>query len=132
MYLLLKTDQIDKASLSLISSQTLSQVAFLEFDCYKDLSSKLLKEIISFLKNNQSHLKDLKGIGVFSGPGSFTNLRIAHSMSNALAYSLKIPVVNAEGSNWQESVLKDLKLNKDFKIIKPYYGKLPNITKQKK
>lgn len=55
-------------------------------------SQVLLPFISKILKKNKLEFKDLKGIEVETGPGSFTGLRVGVSIANALAYSLKIPV----------------------------------------
>lgn len=44
------------------------------------------------LKKHRLELKDLTGIKVNPGPGSFTGLRVGVSVANALGYLLKIPV----------------------------------------
>ena|SRR3990167_8043550 len=55
-------------------------------------SQVLLPMIEKLLKNNNLGFKDLKGIEVETGPGSFTGLRVGVSVANSLAYSLGIPV----------------------------------------
>ena len=60
--------------------------------------SKLLRSeaalplIDNLLKKNDLTLKDLDGIDVFEGPGSFTGLRVGISIANALGFLLQIPV----------------------------------------
>ncbi len=55
-------------------------------------SQVLLPLIEKILKKNKLEFKDLKGIEVETGPGSFTGLKVGVSVANALAYSLNIPV----------------------------------------
>lgn len=55
-------------------------------------SQVLLPIIEKILKKNKFKYKDLKGIEVETGPGSFTGIRVGVSVANALAYSLGIPV----------------------------------------
>lgn len=55
-------------------------------------SQVLLSLIDEILKKNQLDFKDIKGIEVETGPGSFTGLRVGVSVANALGYSLKVPV----------------------------------------
>lgn len=55
-------------------------------------SQVLLPLISKILDQKKMNLKDLKGIEVETGPGSFTGIRVGVSVANALAYSLDIPV----------------------------------------
>ena len=55
-------------------------------------SQVLLPLILKLLQTSNYGLKDLQGIEVEKGPGSFTGLRVGVSVANALAYSLNIPV----------------------------------------
>ncbi len=55
-------------------------------------SQVLLNMIEKILKNGGVEMKDLKGIEVNTGPGSFTGIRVGVSVANALGFSLKIPV----------------------------------------
>ena len=98
----------------------------------RDLARFLLPRILEFLEKNDLRLADLTGLGVFAGPASFTDLRITHAVANALAYGLSIPVVNAEGRNWRQACFQMLTEGKDYKIIKPAYGRPAQITERKK
>lgn len=55
-------------------------------------SQVLLPLIFKLLQTTNYELKTLKGIGVETGPGSFTGLRVGASVANALGFSLGIPV----------------------------------------
>lgn len=55
-------------------------------------SQVLLPLIEKLLKSQKIDFKDLKGIEVETGPGSFTGLRVGVSVANALGFSLGIPV----------------------------------------
>lgn len=55
-------------------------------------SQVLLTLIIKILKNNKLNFKDLSGIKVETGPGSFTGLKVGASVAQALGYALNIPV----------------------------------------
>ena len=59
-------------------------------------SQVLLPLIEKILKKNKLEFKDLKGIEVETGPGSFTGLKVGVSVANALGYSLGIPVNGKE------------------------------------
>jgi tRNA threonylcarbamoyladenosine biosynthesis protein TsaB len=62
-----------------------------------DHSEKLLIEISKILN---SRLKNLEGISVISGPGSYTGLRVGIATSNALGYSLDLPVIEVNRLEW--------------------------------
>lgn len=96
-------------------------------------AEKLLPEIDKLVKSSK---KKLKAIAAVSGPGSFTALRIGVVTANALAYSFKIPAVGISLKEFkdQENLWRIIKQKisqaKPKNIIKPLYGKKPNITKK--
>lgn len=55
-------------------------------------SQVLLPLIEKILKLEKMEYKDLEGVEVETGPGSFTGIRVGVSVANALGYSLGIPV----------------------------------------
>lgn len=55
-------------------------------------SQVLLPLIDKILKQEKMDFKDLDGIEVEIGPGSFTGLRVGVSVANALCFALNIPV----------------------------------------
>jgi tRNA threonylcarbamoyl adenosine modification protein YeaZ len=79
-----------------------------------------------------SLLKNLTGIIVFTGPGSFTGLRIGISVANALAFGLGISVVGSSGQEWIKNGAMQITKTPTGKFVMPVYGAKPHITKQKK
>ncbi len=59
-------------------------------------SQVILPLIERLLKENNLDFKDLVGIEVATGPGSFTGLRVGVSVANALGFSLGIPINGKE------------------------------------
>lgn len=59
-------------------------------------SQVILPLIKRILEENGLEFKDLKGIEVETGPGSFTGVRVGVSVANALGFSLGIPVNGKE------------------------------------
>ena len=58
-----------------------------------EYGSQVLSPIIEkLLKSQRAEFKDLEGIEVETGPGSFTGLRVGVSVANALGFALGIPV----------------------------------------
>ena len=98
----------------------------------RQLSKRILKDIEDILGKHNAKKQDISGIVVFKGPGSFTGLRIGHTIANTLAYSLQIPIVSTEGANWRQDGIEKIKAGEDEKITKPIYGGKVNITKPKK
>ena len=66
-----------------------------------------------FVKNKELRIKnkELKGIGVFVGPGSFTGLRVGIAYANALAYAMKIPIAG----------INDFEITERFIVLKTGY-----------
>jgi tRNA threonylcarbamoyladenosine biosynthesis protein TsaB len=56
-------------------------------------SDVILNEIASLLSDHNRSLNDLSAIAFTNGPGSFTGLRIACSVVQAIAFSKNIPVI---------------------------------------
>ena len=69
----------------------------------KEKSQRLLPFIDEVLKKKKLTLKDLTGIEVNTGPGSFTGLKVGVSVAQALGWSLNIPV-NGKNINKGESI----------------------------
>jgi len=84
------------------------------------------------LESQGRQLKDLNGIAIYKGPGSFTGLRIGLSVANTLADSLNLPIVSETGESWIEQACTRLQKNENEHIALPEYGAEPHITKQKK
>ena len=98
----------------------------------------MAKNILAFIKEvieeNGNNLNNLTGICVFSGPGSFTGLRIGITVANSLADGLNIPIVSVSGEceNWYSSAKEKLLQGQNEKLVMPIYGKEANITKPRK
>lgn len=89
-----------------------------EKDLGRDMAEKLLSFIHEKLLENSADWHDLTEIDFFSGPGSFTGLRIGASIVNTLAEELNIPLKDHRGEIHQ--------------IILPDYGRAANISQPKK
>lgn len=89
-----------------------------EWDSGRTLARDLLKYIHEKLQEKGKDWQDLTEITFFSGPGSFTGLRIGAVVVNTLATELRIPLFNHRGEQ--------------VEIILPEYGRPANITPQKK
>lgn len=70
------------------------------------------------LQENSADWPDITEITYFSGPGSFTDLRIGATIVNTLADQLEIPLYDHHGTRHQ--------------LILPDYGRPANISKPRK
>jgi tRNA threonylcarbamoyladenosine biosynthesis protein TsaB len=101
----------------------------LEWESGRQLAGELLAKLTNTLTEAGQNLAGLTAIVIFSGPGSFTSLRIGHTVANALADSLSIPVVGAQGKKWLEEGIKQLADTPLSRPALPHYGADANITK---
>lgn len=83
-----------------------------------DMSEKILSFIYEKLRENHADWQDISEITFYSGPGSFTGLRIGATIVNTLATVLEIPLYDHHG------VKHD--------IILPEYGRPANISAPRK
>lgn len=103
-----------------------------EWEAGRQLAGGLLEFLQTELEQSGTSWQDLKGIGIYSGPGSFTGLRIGHTVANTLADTLAIPIVGSKGEDWRSEALHRLASGQNDKIALPNYGGEANITKPRK
>lgn len=89
-----------------------------EWEGGREMAEGLHQFIFQKLNENGADWKDISEIHFFSGPGSFTGLRIGAAIVNTLASELKVPLFDHKG--------------KKHEIIIPEYGRPANISHQKK
>ena len=89
-----------------------------EWEANKELAEKLLEFIKDKLEENNQTWQDIEEITFFSGPGSFTGLRIGAAVVNTLASELNIPLYDHHKNQHE--------------VIIPDYGRPANIGVQKK
>jgi len=127
--LALKTDTKEAQILLTEGTDVLSEE---KWQAHKELSVTLHAKIEDLLRVNNIDYKDLQGLIVFRGPGSFTGLRIGITVANTLADGLNIPIVGTQTDDWINQGMGKLKDGKNDRLVLPEYGGEPNITKQKK
>lgn len=84
----------------------------------REMAEKLLGFLRDKLKENDKTWTDIRQITYFSGPGSFTGLRIGAAVVNTLAHELRIPLYDHHGEKHD--------------LIIPDYGRPARITPPKK
>lgn len=97
----------------------------------RKLAEELLPRIESLLTRNNIQHKDIAGVIIFTGEGSFTGLRIGTTVANTFAYSLRIPIVESTGKDWVKKGMQKLSTAKLGNYVLPKYSSEPNITKPK-
>lgn len=102
-----------------------------DWESGRQLSDELHARLMTLVESRGHQLGDITGCVIFSGPGSFTSLRIGHATLNALADGLGIPVVGASGENWMEVGLEQLKKAQPGRPAVPEYGAEAHITAPK-
>lgn len=103
-----------------------------QWEANRELAHGLLKWLHDSTEKTGKTFTDLRGIGVFEGPGSFTGLRIGMAVCNTLAESLGIPIVAVTGDDWQQRALDRLQAGENDEIALPLYDRDANITKPRK
>ncbi len=98
----------------------------------RNLAHDLLSVIRDRLVSKGAEWKDLTGIILFQGPGSFTGLRIGATTANTLAHAQQIPIVGVSGDKWVQDGMRRLDNKENDKIVLPKYGSEANITQAKK
>lgn len=98
----------------------------------RDMARGLLGFVDERLGEHGLDVAEVDGWAAFTGPGSFTGLRIGISTINTLGYFLGKPIVGAAGDDWVETAISRLKSGADDKIILPEYGRPARITKPRK
>ena len=108
------------------------QLAYKKWHADRQLAETLHQEIHKLLQSQQLDWGDIQGAVCYKGPGSFTGLRIGAIVVNTLGYSLAIPVVASDNTDWIETGVSHLLAGEDQKIVNPEYGSPPHITQPKK
>lgn len=103
-----------------------------EWQADRNLAKGLLGYLKDELMSTNAAFSDLTGIGVYSGPGSFTGLRIGITVANTIASSQDIQIVGETGDDWQEKAIKRLQDGESDNIVMPIYGSEAHITKPRK
>ncbi len=95
---------------------------------HRQLAETLHLKIRSLLAEHGKELADVQGIICYTGPGSFTGLRIGLSVANALAYGLQIPVTGETGEGWIQAGVQNMHAKNTGAIALPEYGAEVHIT----
>lgn len=103
-----------------------------EWRAGRELARDMLAYVRDRLAEHNRAFTDVRGIGVFRGPGSYTGLRIGLTVLNTLASARGIPIVGSTSENWQDECLAMLAKGDDHKIVLPEYGGEAHVTRPRK
>ncbi|MBI3573383.1 MAG: hypothetical protein HY092_04245 [Candidatus Kerfeldbacteria bacterium] len=99
-------------------------------------SEHLLRLVDSVLKAKKIKLNRIKRIIVVRGPGPFTAVRTGLITANTVGYLYDIPVVGVVtvGVLTPEVIAATVKKSKAkrWTLVRPWYGREPNISKPKR
>jgi len=110
-----------------------AQLAKKQIPADRQLSKDLLACIDDALKSAQVEKTEIQGVAVYSGPGSFTGLRIGVTVANTIASSLDVGCVGISGDNWSEDAIIAAQYGVTFAApVVCEYGGEANITKPKR
>lgn len=98
----------------------------------RQLAETIHTELKMMLKAQDRVINDVEGIVAYTGPGSFTGLRIGLSVANALAVSLPATIVGETGDDWLSAGSQKLQNGINQRQVIPEYGSLPHITAPRK
>lgn len=98
----------------------------------RELADKLIGYLRSQMRTRNLRWDDIDGVGIYRGPGSFTGLRIGHTVMNTIADDKGIPIVGTIGSEWIDQAIARLEQGENDNLVLPLYGRDANITKPKK
>ena len=136
MYLVINTIEDDKFTLALVDDKG----GFIKFVEKKGkyIQAEYLLPAIDKLIKPKFKYSQIQGVVVSRGPGGFTSIRIGIITANTFSYALDIPIVGLKKNEYSDFAdlskkgIKKLKRTNNKDIIIPFYGREPNITKQKK
>lgn len=127
MYLAIRSDK-PEAELYVLNDDG-SILKQKNWDAGRTLARDLPGEVDELMNNNYDQLK---GVMVYKGPGSFTDLRIGITVANAIAYGKSIAIVGVAGDDWLANGVSRLNSGANDEIALPEYGAAPHITPPRK
>jgi len=111
----------------------LSDGSILAKSIFYNKIEKLTNGLEVFLKKNKISIKDMKGVLVITGPGSFTSSRAGITLANSFNFLFNIPVLGIKDkTNDLDKIInnniKKLSSSKNNITASVYYNREPNIT----
>lgn len=110
------------SEVGLFSDQT--ELAYISWEAHRMLAETIHHKIGEILQSQSKTVQDIEAIVVYKGPGSFTGLRIGHSVANALAIANGASIVSQSGDDWISSGIARLADGESEPVAIPDYGNL--------
>lgn len=130
MILIIRTDN-PLAELGIYDDNN-KELVHIKWEAGRALSAQIHQKIEEIFLKSGIGYRELTGLVLYKGPGSFTGLRIGASVANTLASELDIPIAGSSGKGWLLNGLGILRSNPDQRSVEIDYGSPPNTTKPKK
>lgn len=129
MILVLQTTVLGRISVWLVRDRRIIASRKVEIEWHG--SDRALAVVDQTLRQKKKSVNDIKSIIIVRGPGSFTAVRTGLIIANTLGMLLRIPVrgivVKHRLSNDEVLFQAAMAGKKNF-LLRPWYGKSPNIT----
>lgn len=122
----------DKPDAELVLLHNTDVVESYTWQAHRALAETLHTKIKELLERHDHRWKDIEGLIVFKGPGSFTGLRIGITVANTIADTMHIPIIGGMGDNWLQDGSERIAGGGSDGIVMPEYGAPVHITAQKK
>jgi tRNA threonylcarbamoyl adenosine modification protein YeaZ len=129
MTLAIRTDKPEAEIYLLKNGEVIDQIIW---QAHRQLADTIHHKMELLLDNNNLKYSDISDLITYTGPGSFTGLRIGITVFNTLAYANSIPIVGANTDDWLKTGAQMLKKGQNHKIVMPFYGAEANISSPKK
>lgn len=130
--MLVLTIRTDKPGAEIGLYENNTQIAYETWQAHRQLAETIHNKLEKMLHSHNKELKNIDGVVVYKGPGSFTGIRIGASVAGALAYSLGIPIIGINGESWQVSGAQRLQDGADDMVVQLEYGSAAITTLPKK
>lgn len=126
MFIILDSSQKDAVVLTLFDADTIIKKE------YSGKNRELLTFLDSFLCECNVNTKDVQGIAVVVGEGSFTSTRIAVTVANTFGYALGIPLlaISKTEADDPQTLVSKIKKQPIGQYISATYSGEPNIGKK--
>ena len=133
MILIINTAEVE--ILEIILAQSAKNFSVKKISASGQQSEKLLTALDGFLRTKKISPQKLTGLGVVSGPGGFTSIRVGVVVANSLAWALKLPIAGVSKNDFKNNselvsqVYQKLKAGQNDKIVLPVYERELKIRK---